>query len=73
MRSGYVRVVSAGTARYAGIYGGSWPRDAVVFSNVTSATTYSLRFDSIEVYPSNGPDNRWLGFTLRCLSTALEG
>ena len=74
VRSGYIGPInSAGTALGVGSNGYGWSRSAVAFSSPTSATVYSLVFYATRVYPSNGPFNRWDGFPLRCLSTALEG
>ncbi len=51
-----------GYMRSAGLYGGYWSR-----SGSASATTYYLRFTASEVSPSDGPNNRYVGFSLRCL------
>ena len=36
------------------------------------ASAYYLDFYATGVYPSHGPNNRWHGFPLRCLSTVLD-
>ncbi len=67
VRSGYVDLPNtAGTLRYAGVYGYWWS------SRGDAATgAYYLRFTATGVYPSRGPNSRWNGFPLRCLSTVL--
>ncbi len=67
VRSGYVHLPNtAGTLRHAGLHGDWWS------SRGDAATgAYHLNFTATGVSPSFGPDNRWHGFPLRCLSTVL--
>ena len=67
VRSGYVHLPNtAGTLRTAG-------RNADYWSSRADATTtaYNLYFGTA-VYPSGGPNIRYYGFSLRCLSTVLD-
>ena len=70
VRSGRLNLtVSAGTLGYAGVSGSWWSSRAAAYTSSTSATAYYLEFGGSSVYPSNGPNNRWYGFPLRCLSS----
>jgi len=65
VRSGYVYLPStAGTLRNAGI-------DGIYWSSRSGAATYAydLGFNATGAFPSAGPNSRWHGFPLRCLST----
>ncbi len=64
--------VTAGTFRYAGQLGYGWSSRAAAYTSSTSATAYNLAFNESTVYPSDGPNHRWVGFSLRCLSTVLD-
>ena len=67
VRSGRVTLPNtAGTFRLAGLEGHWWSSRGA--SSATDA--YGLTFNTA-VYPSNGPNARWYGFSLRCLSTVL--
>ena len=67
VRSGYVDLFNtAGTLRNAGPLADYWSSRAV------TTTAYDLHFDTAVVRPSNGPDYRWQGLSLRCLSTVLD-
>ncbi len=75
VRSGYVDPsVSAGTFRYAGILGYWWSSrgSSTRYDGVATPSAYVLNFNATGVYPSAGPHNRYLGFSLRCLSTVLD-
>ena len=63
----------AGTVWYAGLLGYAWPRYVGAFSDTTPTTAYRFLFNATLAYPSSGPTDHWIGFPLRCLSTALEG
>ena len=66
VRSGYIELPStAGTLRNAGLNADYWSS-----RGSAAANAYGLGF-ATAVYPSNGPNNRWYGFPLRCLSTVL--
>ena len=72
VRSGRLNLtVSAGTLGNAGINGYEWSSRGAAYTSSTSAAAYSLAFNDSTVYPSGGPNNRWYGFPLRCLSTVL--
>ncbi len=63
VRSGYVNLPNtAGTLRNAGINADYWSSRADAATNA-----YNLNFNATAVNPSNGPNNRWHGFPLRCL------
>ena len=59
VRSGNVNMGN-GFLRNAGINGNYWSR-----SGVASTTAYNLNFNASGVNPSNGPNNRYNGFSLR--------
>ena len=67
VRSGFVDLYY-GSLRAFGIYGYGWSSSSVAFTSVTSATAYGLHFNASGVYPSYGPDARWLAFPIRCLA-----
>lgn len=70
MRSGGVNLsLDAGAWRNAGIDGYDWSSQAAAHASSTSATAYYMVYRAIELRPSRGPLDRWLGFPLRCLST----
>ena len=78
MRSGFVDV-SSGTRYWQGSLNTLiWSRVALTMSTViytsTTSTAYNFNTNSAStpVLPS-GQSSRWNGFTLRCLSTAVEG
>ena len=45
----------------------------VIYDHSTNSTASTLTITRNLVYPTNGPYSHWYGFTLRCLSTAVEG
>ena len=69
MRSGRVNLPETnGTFGNAGINGNYWS------SRGGAATTaYNLNFNESAVYPSNGPNNRFNGFSLRWASLPAAG
>ena len=74
MRSGHIYLaITAGTFRYAGHEGSWWSSrgSSTRYDGVTTPSAYSLGFNVTAVTPSAGPDVRWHGFPLRCLSTVL--
>ena len=73
VRSGLVYLISAGTFRVAGISGAWWSsRGADNIWGSAGLGGYYLYFGATGVGPSDGPDNRYYGFSLRCLSTLLD-
>ena len=76
VRSGYVNLpgVSGATFRNAGINGYGWSSRAssTRYDGSAIPSAYNLEFNASAVDPSNGPNERWLGFSLRCLSTVLD-
>ncbi len=76
MRSGYIALpgVSGATFRFAGQYGYWWSSrgSSTRYDGVTTPSAYDLSFNATGVNPSDGPDNRWVGYSLRCLSTVLD-
>ena len=81
MRSGYVDLTIASNiaSRGAGFYEDVWAHHAVTWSGVlypTYSSTANNLYFSATVNTSVGPSNtnlRWYSFSLRCLSTAVEG
>ena len=69
VRSGFV-ILDYGSLRYFGINGYGWSSASQAFTSVTSATAYYLGFGASGVHPSDGPDNRWDGFPIRCCLSA---
>ena len=69
VRSGNINM-SNGRLRNAGINGYNWSTMASSKHNSGSAvpSAYDLGFDATGVYPSHGPNFRWIGFSLRCLA-----
>lgn len=67
VRSGYVDL-NYGSLRFFGIPGYGWSSSSVAFTSVISATAYDISFDTSSVYPSDGPYDRWRGFSIRCLA-----
>ena len=76
VRSGsfYLPGASGATYSYAGVYGRYWSsRGLSTHANGSAIpSTYYLGFNATDVYPSGGPDTRWDGFPLRCLSTVID-
>jgi len=67
VRSGYfILTVSAGTFRDAGLDGIYWSSRSGAATN-----TYNLHLNATGAFPSAGPNSRWHGLPLRCLSTVL--
>ena len=75
VRSGnvYLPGRSGVTLLDAGINGNGWSSRAAAYTSSTSATAYNLGFNASTVNPSNGPNNRWNGFPLRCLMAPAFG
>ena len=64
---------TAGVLRYAGQLGYWWSsRGADTVWGSAGLGGYYLGFNANDVNPSNGPNTRWPGFPLRCLSTVLD-
>ncbi len=76
VRSGWIHLpgVSGSTFRVAGTNGGEW--SSYLASTRSDGTTipsgYHFGFTTSVVAPSGGPDYRYYGFPLRCLSTVLD-
>lgn len=74
VRSGYINLpgVSGATYRNAGINGYDWSSrgSATRHDGAAIPSGYNLGFNATGVNPSNGPNERWHGFPLRCLSCA---
>ena len=72
MRSGYV---GPGDGKHwtANQWGFNWSSRAssTRYDDTTTPSAYNLHFSAKTVLPSNGPNERWHGFPLRCLSTVL--
>ena len=67
VRSGAVVLAyTAGTFRSAGVGGDWWSSRGDAATNA-----YNIHFSATGVLPSSGPNSRWHGFPLRCLSTVL--
>ena len=68
MRSGYIHI-STGRLIVAGQNGYDWSSRASSKRNDGAAipSGYNLNFNATGVNPSNGPNERWHGFPLRCL------
>ena len=66
--------VSGATLRDAGSIGYWWSSrgSSTRFDGVATPSAYYLRFSATGVSPSDGPGNRYAGFSLRCLSTVLD-
>ena len=65
VRSGYI-VISGGRLGVVGNNSYDW--SSMATSNIWGDAgfgAYSLDFNADEVYPSNGPTGRWVGFPLR--------
>lgn len=74
VRSGDVELhKTTGTFRNAGAYDIYWSSRAAAYTSSTSATAYYLQVEPSAVKPSNGPNNRFNGFPLRCLDYAAVG
>ena len=70
MRSGYIRlsgVSNNDTFRAGGLYGDYWTS----WIDGTSGAYY-LHLRDTYMVSAYGPDNRWYGYPLRCLSTVLD-
>ncbi len=70
VRSGYIHM-QYGPFWHKSARGFYWPRSAGGYSSYVgdnAATAYRLYFDASGVSPSNGPEDRWAGFPLRCLA-----
>ena len=76
MRSGYIFLPRGDdvTLMYSGAYGQNWSSrgDNTRFDGEIIPSTYHLVFKDIEILPSNGPDSRFYGLPLRCLSTVID-
>ena len=77
VRSGNVNLpgVSGATFRNAGINGYGWSSRGSSTRNDGAAipSGYNLEFNATGVNPSNGPNERWHGFPLRCLLVCRGG
>ena len=53
----------------AGLYGYWWSSrgSSTRYDGVATPSAYNLNFNATGVNPSNGPNNRYNGFSLRCL------
>lgn len=73
VRSGYIGI-NTDYLRTAGINGYTWEELAAIMhsSGEIAPSAYSFRFDGIEAFPMNGPNNRFAGFSLRCLDNGGE-
>ena len=73
VRSGYLGP-NGGKSWYAGINGNWWSSrgSSTRYDGVATPSAYHLNFSDTGVNPSYGPDNRYYGFSLRCLSTVLD-
>ncbi len=75
VRSGWIPLsVTAGTFRLAGSAGLWWSSlaSSTRADGAAIPSAYYLGFNTTDVSPSGGPDNRYTGFPLRCLSTVLD-
>ena len=74
VRSGFINLpgVSGATFRYTGQWGSIWSSRAIDYTSIISATAYNIDFKATTVSASSGPDERWYGLSLRCLSTVLD-
>ena len=63
--------INHGSLRVANIAGYYWSRTAVTYISTINASAYYFRLATGEVGPSTGPDNRWHGFSLRCLALIM--
>ena len=74
VRSGSVYLPNtAGTFGYAGHSADYWSSrgSSTRYDGVSTPSAYRLLFNATGVYPSNGPNNHYIAFPLRCLSTVL--
>ena len=72
MRSGDI-APDVGKFWYAGINGYDWSSRAssTRYDGAVISSAYYLAFYASAVYQSGGPNERWHGYSLRCLSTVL--
>ena len=77
VRSGNVNLpgVSGATFRNAGINGYGWSSRAssTRYDGSAIPSAYNLEFNASAVNPSNGPNERWHSFPLRCLFMCRGG
>ena len=78
MRSGGIHLTDKLTFNYANVNGRYWAQLANKFTATTDTSGNStgatyLLLNLTDSRPTGGPNNRWLGWSLRCLSTAVEG
>lgn len=76
VRSGSVYLPNtAGTFGYAGHSADYWSSrgSSTRYDGVTTPSAYNLNFNATGVNPSNGPNNRYNGFPLRCLLFSAAG
>lgn len=68
MRSGYINI-NTGRLKVAGQNGYDWSSRAssTRWDGASVPSGYNLNFNATGVNPSNGPNERWHGFPLRCL------
>ncbi len=62
-------VLNTGFLKYNGMVGDAWLPLGGVFSGSTLAAGYHLDFNASNLYSSNGPTNRYVGFPVRCLAS----
>ena len=74
MRSGNLNPAD-GKFWNAGVYGYYWSSrgSSTRYDGVATPSAYNLNFNATGVNPSNGPNNRYNGFSLRCLACAAVG
>ena len=65
-RSGVVNL-GHGSLRAFGVDGYGWSRSAMAYRSATWANAYNLGANASGVYPSSGPNGRWVGYPVRCL------
>jgi len=72
VRSGYLAPLD-GKSWFAGQNGYDWSShgSSARHDGVVIPSAYRLSFNASTVHTSDGPYERWLGFSLRCLSTVL--
>ena len=75
MRSGYVYLVANNTPLSFGRVTYEWLGYSGPFTSSTSSTSTAYEFiiGIGEVITNHNPEFRYLGYSLRCLSTAVEG
>ena len=76
MRSGYVHLpgVNEATLSFISQGGVGWSSYGASkrYDDTATLSAYYLNFGAMSVNVSRGPDSRWFGYPLRCLSTVLD-